>query len=573
MNLLGWWHAGPGVVLAGGTVTALALIGLAWQVRGWARTTADRRLIAGAVLAVSLLSIACPLVLADDVPLLIAHAPLQEGRTEQTLQLALGGGERAGPYLGLVQQTAAGNRRATLASKLRTNVWLTGVSVILLFVIARVVLCDYWLALLAAGLFLFNGATMSATAAAGPAPLLAVLTLLATLCVGCANRVGQGRMAATVATVVLALLAGLIGAVRSELLIVAAPAVVALLVRSRWPRAFDRAAAGCRSAGTWVVRRHPVVLIVAAAVLVVPVQWLQVHHPADLFADALNGLHPYWLLDVVSPLNLDVLQPLVVGLRLLPVGVVLLGAIGIVDGIAQGRRFVLAPLMLLLLARLYGVAGHGHPWEMVRYSLNTWPLFAVCAVHGWPAIARWSERIWPNRPWRRPAGIVVVGLCLVPVFGPLYPRMANTLRQQTVRRDAQQESALLVEMLQTHPQCRIHAPLLRQDTTERSWGVVGGGVPGVMLDKSLPKLRARSSRFATSRCELLFIGLDCHLVNSPGCAVHALGKRRLLREMFLSAPFVAHHIGVHRRVIDIRVHQLAGPPLPAAPWHDKPLEY
>lgn len=538
-------------------IAPIASLGVAWLVGETARGVVERRLVAAALITIAVAGTTVTFW-PDDALWTTFYTPLQEGRTGLALELIHGRGAHVGPLVTAARELASHVGGPGVAPVVRLNALLMTMTVVLFGALGAVVLSGRWLGLAAAVVYVANPASVLAVLSAQAGAFVGLLVVLAAIVIGAFDRLDAASRSRPIAVVSMALLAALLGACRIELLAPAGLATLVLAARVWAPTVIDSAFATALALLSWLVRR-PAGLLVALAVgwtvLIITVE------PANMVVRHWlpnAGVEPLWIFDAITPLNLDVLLAPIVSLRLLPLGVTVLGCVGLIVALLQGRRFALAGLSLMLLSALYGSSGHGHAWEFVRYSMYTTPLFLLLALHGWPAIAKALAKLAGSDRALRPTAAVIGALIIVPIVNPGTPRFDSRLAYMA-ERDTQREVHFLMDTIAARPDCLVFVPLRPREGGDQPWGVVGGGLQQAVRGPSPRWLQRRLAPTHGGHCAVLFEGLDCHLVDAPDCSAETRDLKVIAEFAYISQPFVADHIAIHKRAIRLRSYEL---PLP-----------
>lgn len=226
----------------------------------------------------------------------------------------------------------------------------------------------------------------------------------------------------------------------------------------------------------------------------------------------------------------------VVGLGLVPLGLI----------VATSRPVMALPAVALVgLGRVLWLASHDGeaPYEAWRYLLVVWApvltfalLGAAVALRG---VARWPSAVVP---------VALGGLVAAALIG----------RPEPIRTSQQEAARLVLAAVDAHPECTFLTRVVdgsqgpppedghRPEAYRWAWARFGRGVDGLAVAPDLAELERRArgpdGAPAPKGCELVYVGLDCHLVGATGCGGLPRRGRELASFVGPSVPF-NHHAG------------------------------
>lgn len=462
---------------------------------------------------------------------------LQEGTGETNVRHLYGRGMHAGPNAEwLVSLLGPG---VILRSIVRANLVLATANVALFAAIAWFVHRRAILALVFALAFAFDLAFVHGAVSELPSQLLVSFFLLGVVAAHVwttAEDTGT-KDAALGALIALAVLAAL---TRIETAVVSAPAA-ALAVTQRvvgsarvdgWARATH---ARIAAAAEWSKARW---LGLAAAGLAL---WVAGHATVGAFG---LSKHAEAAVDGLSPVNVRFLSLPLALTHVLPAGVVLLAAFGVVHGFRNLRRFFFLPISLLVLYRTYVSSSHGVFYELFRYLTMLSPLAVFFALFGWREIAHLAKRVGWVR-WRGAALALVIALA---AMGPApgsrdsfrvgdYLRDADA-RQILLTRDLQIEARWMLDLVDRYPECafvtRTSNPPHERHDRRHHYLLFGRPLDGEVALSRFPTDAAEVTARYTDlhrpiRCIRIYRGLDCDHESTAGCEAE-IGSRAPLEE-------------------------------------------
>jgi hypothetical protein len=268
-----------------------------------------------------------------------------------------------------------------------------------------------------------------------------------------------------------------------------------------------------------------------------------------------------WAIAGVSPANFSfVLFPFFAA-SVVPIPALVLFLLGVVHAVRHLFAFLLLPITLLVLYRVFHVASHGVAFEMLRYGSMLLPVMMVLAPFGWREL-RWfaQRRGWSDR-WR-PYSIVVLGLATI-VGRPHGAR--DLVPMWRLERDQQRDVRALVSSIEHHPSCAIVTRVQREDHdvgARASWDFMVFGaryrdVRALSAGDLTPE-GAASIAAPDAACVLFHHGLDCNRL-AADCR-SALGPaRELYLDRHASSPYSdVDEYGAHRPVIELGLYALKG---------------
>ncbi len=560
-----------------GTAHVVVLALLAWILREWAVARPDvrRRARAGAAAVVIAIAAAGVLFHWQDVPIGWITI-LQEGRTMRNVQQLYGMAPHAGTGFFVLVDALSGHDAATLPAIVEANVALWLVNAILFYLIADVVLGVWCAALLLALAYACNANSVHAALSETPAMLWATYFWLG--CIAAAVIHDEAHTTASIrrmALLCVALLAVLTALLRTELLVVAAPAVaIELAAVLGWQAHAQRAAhavlAGLRAliaAPLWVLAA-----VVAGLLLIDRLPW---------------PLHARWLLAGLQPVNLSFLNmPRALGV-FLPWGLIALFLLGVVHAVRRWFAFALLPFTLIILFKVYASAGHGAFFEMFRYLTYLTPIVFVLMLFGFRELGAWAQQwAWPWW-WRRVALLVLVLTCAVwkppgamkEIFGrgqqlpgmTALPRPIAAVSVPLLAWNQQTEIRYLLDLISRYPGCVFITKATRTDAAADGaqvtyrWGAFGHALTSYreLPDDERTVEQVAAELAPNAACVLFYRGMDCNLTDSDGCRPEILGRPALEERVLENLPYNdIREYGAHRAEIHLGVYPIVSPRKP-----------
>jgi hypothetical protein len=489
-----------------------------------------------------------------------------EGRGIRNVEQLYGRGAHSGIGFGMLIDSVTGHDATTLPAIVRLNLCLTAVNATIFFLIGRYVVGSWWASGAFALLYASNLNTVHTALSEGPAAFGATHFWFGTMAGAVIDDARASQRLRVRALLWLALVVGLATLVRGEWCLVGGPALVVAAARVfGWEAEIRRAA----TAGGRLVRSvvsGPLSVFVLASLVVCAVQWLP------------RMGHLSYALEALAPLNLSFLRlPWKLGV-FLPVGVIILFVLGVVHGTRRWLAFLLLPISLLILFKLYDGAMQG-VFEGFRYLTFLTPSVFFLALFGVREFSEWATRLeWPWW-WRRPA-LLLLGMSLLiwqpagwpepfvrrhDLIGIVTPALLLSRNQQT-------EVRYLLDLTARYPHCvfltkTVQAEHAGDARSGYRWTLFGRplrstrDVPGPIsdLEESARQLAPEAP------CLLFYRGLDCNLVGFDGCGGETRGRAPLEERVFENLPYSdTRAYGVHTPEIHLAVYAIAPPKSVAA---------
>ena len=509
----------------------VALLALAGALVGWLRARAELRryVVAGScglAVALGVLWLVAPPVSIGSITVLM------EGRSIRNVRQLYGQGAHFGDGFSTLVGLLSGHDTTTLPRLVRANAGLALLNAVVFFALASAVLRSWAAGLAFAFAFGANLNSLHAAFSETPAVLWTTYLLLGTVAAAaCDDGVGTAR--GWLAVVALAALAWLAAGLRPELLVIGGPAAALALLRQLGGEGALRGAMhrlGAAASGLLAGRLSLLLLVVAT---LVGVQFL----PA-------TGRLGYTV-DGIAPFNMSfLLLPQKLGMYL-PVGLLVLFALGMVHTTRHWLACGLVSVTLVTLFKIYASATQGS-FEWFRYLTFITPVAFVVALFGFRELADWARR-WAWPPWWRRAAILLLVLSMTAVQ-PLGPRELFGRRQTLagvaeaaplLARNQQTEVRYLLDLIARYPDCvlvakRPEAETIGGDQSASRWVAFGVPLPrhlemangGESLDRVARQLVPEAT------CVLFYRSLDCSLVDGDDCGGETAG-RALVEERVL----------------------------------------
>jgi hypothetical protein len=543
----------------------LTLLLLGTALGGWAREQAParRRLIAAGTAAVAL-AVVLGLALAGRVPVPIGWiSVLMEGPTVRNVEQLYGQGAHVGAGFHLLAEWLAAPGVGRLPAIVHGNVCMAVINAVLFLFLARAVLPSWWASLGMAAVYAGNLNTLHADFSETPAVLWAThfwLGCIATAIV--ADTIHAARRVRWLALAALALLVALSALLRKELLLLGAPALaMGAACLLGWDDAI-RAAAGRAAALARALVTAPLWLLIAVvgglAVLEL-IQW-----PGTEWAWLVSGLRPLNVSFLLLPSLLSVV---------LPFGVVVLFVLGMVHGVRHWREFLLLPISMLVLFKIYANASHGVYFERLRYLTYLMPAVMFIALFGYRELADWAGRwAWPWW-WKRIAILLLVASCTVwQTAGPkeIYRRRQLLAGLGTpsflLSWNQQTEVRYLLDLVRRYPDCvflarSAQAVWVGDGHSGYRWLIFGAPIDHYreIHDDGRTAEQVAAAEVPDAACVLLYRGLDCNLTAVDACDGDLAARPALEERVFENLPYNdITEYGAHRAEIRLGVYRLRG---------------
>ena len=496
-------------------------------------------------------------------------AVLMEGRSIRNIRQLYGRGAHFGSGFDSLNEWVLGSDPISLPEIVHVNVCLAVINAVVFLVLARQVLPAWWAAIGFTALYALNLNTLNAAVSETPAMLWTTYFLASCLAgaVIADRHAGVGLRRLSLAA--LALLAWLASLLRRELLVIGGPAVAVALMRELgWDAQLEQA---LRRLGRWLVGLlgGPLWVLLAVLALLMSVQFLPWLGRAS------------YLVDGLAPLNVSFLmlpQKLAV---YLPVGLIALFVLGLAYTLRRWRVFLLLPVTVLMLFKVYASATQGL-LEGFRYNTFLTPVVCVIALFGYRELALLAQRWdWPHW-WRRAAAVVLVlSMTAWQPFGPrevfgrrhVLPGLASA--EPLLGRNQQTEVRYMLDLVARYPHCALLTKVPRDESdtdrpVEYRWVAFGAPLPNyremVYAGERPEEVGARLAPEAS--CVLFYRSLDCHLLETDGCAPEIAGRTPLEEHVLADLQYSdIDSYGGHAAELRLGVYRLGG----AAPPRDAGL--
>lgn len=459
------------LVGAFGVANGLTLLG--WLGLGLDRVRrrpADRP--AAAVVALATLAVLAAWVAVDPLSIPVDWVTvLHEGDTLESIRQLEGHGAHAGPnYLQFFQHAMAWGTEPHLRTVVRNNLLLHLLNGALIGVGTARIGRSWRLGGLLALVWWLSPGPMNAAASELPVQLLSTQGLLMLLPVAVLRESSVGRGRRALAWGVWIALTGLVAATRTEV------AGLALVPMGVW---IARAVLGDPRLEGWgerirdglarLLARRRLAAVLALVILVggyFLIRWSwggrfeNPWHPRPIYQGLASTGRPFWFVLGLHPLNPSFLTLPPFLAASLPIGVPVLFVVGTLAAIRHPLRTLALPLPVLILYRIYHVAGHQAIYEMYRYVMMLdAPILLVAAI-GWRALA----------PRARPLAALLLLVPPIPELGGrVFPGERGDGLDEVLPRfgllaqDAQREVRELITVLDEHPDCIVI-------TRSKRWG-------------------------------------------------------------------------------------------------------
>jgi len=549
----------------------IALALLVATLRGWARCQPRFREIVPVIYGAAVLVLLFVVLTPSKVPIGWITV-LMEGRGIRNVEQLYGRGAHFGIGFDMLIESLTGHDATTLPAIVRLNVCLTAVNAIAFFLIGRYVLGSWWASSAFALLYAGNLNTVHAALSEGPAAFGATHFWFGTVAGGVIDDARAPRRLRVCALLLLAVVVGLATLVRSEWCLVGGPALILAGARIfGWEAEVRRAAADGGRLLRSVVS-GPLSVFVLASLVLCAVQWLP-----------WMG-HLSYVLAALAPLNLSFLRlPWKLGV-FLPVGVIILFVLGVVHGTRRWLTFLMLPISLLILFKLYDIAMQG-VFEGFRYLTFVTPSVFFLALFGFRELSAWAKRWdWPWW-WRRPA-LLLLGMTLLiwqpagwpESFGRRHALTGIVTPAPLLSRNQQTEVRYLLDLTARYPDCvfltkTVEAGHAGDDRSGYRWTLFGRplrsprDLPGPVND---PEQSARRLASDTP-CLLFYRGLDCNLVGFDECGSEMRGRPPLEERVLENLPYSdTRAYGVHTPEIHLAVYAITPPKSGAAAASPRP---
>lgn len=450
------------------------------------------------------------------------YTAIREGYTLRDVQMAAGSMAQNGVLLDRFWRPTfiPPDRSGTALDVLRIQLGLGGLAILLWWPIARRLARSNRGAAVVWLLAALNLNHLHSLISETEAPSAALYLVASVLPFAVLVHPDRSRPAAAIAGLTLGLCTAILGTSRLDLM---GAGLLALLtgslsalpraraVEARWAAACDRALAAVRQRPWWL--------------LLAPAAWLlagTLIRPMELIRDHLLG-ELYWLRMAVDPLNPTWATLPVFAAAFVPLGGVLLGLAGALDGLRRPLRGGGLPLTVFILWGAYYAAAHGGRlddrqrislFELYRYAMLLAPI-------GWLWMARGWAVLTPALRDRPRAAAFACALCLLPPMPeavlllphrhPRSPPVSELLpRFGLIDRDPQRQVRALLDLAERYPQCTLL-------TWSARWGAPPVADRGDLV-RWQPS-RARRPLSVTSATPDPRAALQTALQDAPGCVL------------------------------------------------------
>lgn len=482
--------------------TLLYAVALLLLVREGARRLTERRFDVWFVVAGIVVATAVWLVFpASAIPVDLV-TELHEGRTARSIRALYARGAHSLQAHDLLLYWASSAEGVDIRDAVRLNLALTVLAAWLVMLYAARLGGRWSVGVVAAAVFLASPPVLNAAVSSYGAPLGTAFVLLALPSIERMLRADSGRRA------------------RAEaFLLVLALLLLASLSRKDWLVGLVLWV----PLGAWAVFQDATIVhrAVDAAIRIVRPWPVRVGLVVGLLA--LNALplrgKAAWVMAALQPLAFELGHlPSVAATLAVPLGVVALGVVGTMRLLRLGPVGWWGPLATAGLFKMFLVAGHGVPFEYLRY-LCAWvaPALLLAAV-GWRVVASSMSG------WR----LGVAGASLVALSAFLSPWLPSSViavygHEDPVwplSRDKQREVRRLLTALETYPECLFVTRVSKSDTGRpERWKFLFFG-EGLRQPLEVEELASsadpladavKAVNFMQPRCVMLYRGLDCNL--------------------------------------------------------------
>lgn len=542
------------------TATVVAMALLTAVVGAWARQRPASRgtVLAGGACALLAGALVLLLVRPDDVPTGWITV-LQEGRSARNVRQLYGSGTHAGAGFSALVAWVGGYGPTALPAVVRANLCLAAVDTIVLLFLARHVLRS-WLGGVAFALaYAANPNTIQAAFSETPAMAWTLHVWLACIAAAVVSDAGVSRGLRALALACFGLVVALATSIRPETVILGLPALA--IGVARVAGADDALRGALRSAGRYA---RAIVAGPRAGFLLVALGFLALEFvpvPAD------------WRYAVAAlrPLNFAFLTWLQAIMLLFPFAIVVLFVLGVIHGVRRWLDFLLLPISLLVLLKVYAAGSHGAFLDKFRYLALVTPFVLFLALFGFRELSAWAERLaWPAW-WRRVAVLLLVAT--VPAWNP-WQREFFGRRQQLpgvstaepfLARNQQTEVRYLLDLVARYPRCVFVAKTPRAESAGDTQGGFRWLVFGMPVSRLAETEDAGGSaeRIAAelapgAPCLLFYRSMDCDLVGFDGCDAETAGRTPLEERTLENLPYSEiYEYGAHRPEIRLGVYPIA----------------
>ncbi|MEO8601954.1 MAG: hypothetical protein ABI629_05205 [bacterium] len=487
---------------------------------------------------------------------------LMEGRSIRNFGQLYGKGAHVGVGFDLLADALTGQDARTLSALVRTNVCLAVLNAITLFWLAWHVLRAWWAALAVAALYAANLNTLHAALSETPAMLWTAYFWIGCIAGAAVIDPQPARpWRRALALACLALAAGLAALLRRELLVIGLPAVALASAHAfGWSGVVERLAARGAAALRALFSGPLWRLLLVAAVLGLAHMRPWIGHISYL----LDGIDPFLWTFLWLPLKLAVF---------LPVGFVALFLLGTIHGLRHWASFLLLPLSLLVLYKVYASATQG-ALENFRYMTFLTPVAFFMALFGYRELIEWAAR-WQWPPWWQRPALLLLALGLA-VWQPLGTRElfgrhqhlpGMTAAEPLLGRNQQSEVRYLLDVVRRYPTCALLAKSPYADTVSTTtpryrWVAFGAPLPRPLEQPhngEAPETLARAL-LPDAPCVLFYRSLDCNLTETDGCIPELRGRQPIEELALENLPYSdIRSYGAHRAELHLGLYPVLWP--------------
>ena len=549
------------------TIAWLAINGLtavlaAVVLAGWAHARVPMR--RPVILAVSSVAVAAGSLLVLFRPEQVPTGwitVLMEGPSSRNIQQLYGQGAHFGPEFGTLIELLSRHDPNTLPAVVHLNICLMAVNAILFFFLARGVLSAWCASLLFAVAYAGNLNTLHAAFSETPVALWTAIFFAG--CVAAAviqDTAHAPRWLRWTAIAWLGMLVLLACFLRAELVVLGAPAFAITVARELgWePRVRRVVRAAVEVVRKLVAGRLWIFLAVAAACAALEfLRW--------------TGDEVGWVAAGLRPLNLSFLtMPGTLGV-FLPLGIVVLFVLGTVYALRHWFSFLLLPVTMLFLFKVYASAAHGVYFERFRYVSFLTPVAMFLALFGFRELSDWAHR-WAWPPWWRRAALLLLVMTF-PFWQAAGPKEIFRRRQQLpglsqtgllLAWNQQTEVRYLLDLLARYPDCVFLAKTTQttwvaDSKTGAQWELFGRPIPQYreiqVPGGTLEQIAAQAAPAAS--CVFYYRSLDCDLVGFEGCEIETAGRTPLEERVFEDLPYNdITEYGAHRAEVRLAIYPI-----------------
>ncbi|HNU68194.1 MAG TPA: hypothetical protein PLC24_02165 [Myxococcota bacterium] len=460
---------------------------------------------------------------------------MQDGTSLQNLKHVHGGGVHSSPFTSQLARLVAPEGDAVrLPSLIRLNRMISIAACTIFFGIAAFITGSALAAIPISWIFLSNRNMSLVSSSEFPGPGITVIFLLVFIAGFAISRLRGRRAFEAIPALALIAVSGMIAAgLRPEagaavLVVLAIAALVAVMPPARlhaMGNALSRFAADAARRP-----REALEALIAALVFF-----------GTAFAlERMLSPPASWVAGAFNPLNHGFSSIPTFLMLFLPTPVVLLAGAGLLITARSPVKWLLLPVVAVLLPKLHVAASGTEFNHWFRLFSMDVPLVMLLATVGLGRAIRFTSTWTAHRFWKLAAAAAIASSVLLPIRTAGNPAgyvLRPELRDGGIRlRNPQIEVNYLIKLQNEHPECLFQTTVFDHGSFKDAW-----------FGKNLKVTLDRPT--AWSGCTMFYLPLDCNFRDGPDCSESIKGLEEVESITFENAPYgqVAPYLDRHHR--------------------------